>query len=70
MVDIVTQVQQLGWGARDPRMDGWNCWVKKQQLYQILWATQHQLAKTPKFSGEEEWLEEQAQEQMIDQLSR
>lgn len=69
-IDVNWEIEKIGYAARDPRMDGWNCWVKKQQLYQILWATQHQLAKTPKFAGEEEWLEEQAQEQILAKLSR
>lgn len=69
-IDVIWEIEKLGYAARDPRMDGWNCFGNKQKLYQILWATQQQLAKAPKFSGEKEWLEEQAQDQMINQLSR
>jgi hypothetical protein len=68
MIDIVTRIQQLGWGARDPRMDGYNCWYNKQQLYQILWETQRQLELSPEFTDEQEWLLEQKQTQFLNKL--
>jgi hypothetical protein len=55
---IVEQIQAMGWYMRDPNMDGFTQWGKKQELYKILWEAQKQLDSAPKFYGEVEWLEE------------
>ena len=51
-------IQEMGSYIRDPHMDGFSQFNKKQQLYKILWAAQKQLENAPKFYGEEEWLKE------------
>jgi hypothetical protein len=37
-------------------MDGFYCWDKKKQLYEILWAAEKGLAACSSFEGESEWL--------------
>ena len=51
-------------GANDPHMTGWVNWPCKQDLYRVKFAVDGMLAKTSRFSGEDEWLLEQEQQQM------
>ncbi len=69
-MSVISEIQNIGYNARDPRMDGYNQFHQKQKLYQILWETQRQLNLCSHFVGEDEWLEEQAQDQMLTKLSR
>jgi hypothetical protein len=64
----IAEIQKLGYDARDHMLTGWNCWPKKQQLYEILWAVEKELARCPTFSPEEEWLEEHRQDEIIEKL--
>lgn len=52
------RIQDLVYYCTDPRMDGFNQWYKKQELYEILWAVEEGLKKCPKFSVEDDWLKE------------
>jgi hypothetical protein len=65
---VLSEIQQLGHAARDQGLTGWNCWPKKQKLYEILWAVEKELARCPTFSVEDEWLEEHAKDQMLEKL--
>jgi hypothetical protein len=42
----------------DHHMDGFYCWDKKQQLYEILWYVEKALKDAPNFVVENEWLKE------------
>ena len=55
---IVERIYEMGSYVRDPHMDGFTQWAKKQDLYKILWTAQQQLEGAPQFHGEEEWLKE------------
>jgi len=55
---ILEHIEDMGWYMRDPNMDGFTQWGKKQQLYKILWAAQKQLENSPTYHGEEEWVKE------------
>ena len=56
---VKEQIWQYEHVATEPRMDGFVGWGCKQKLYEIKFALDEALAKCPKYSGEEEWLEEQ-----------
>jgi hypothetical protein len=58
MKTALDQIEDLKWYITDPRMDGFSCWGKKKQLYQIMWEAQKALAASPNFVGEEEWVQE------------
>ena len=58
MDDMIYRIEGMGMYIRDPHMDGFTQWGKKQQLYKILWEVEKQLNNSPKFYGEVEWLEE------------
>ena len=47
-------IQQLN----DDRMDGFNKFAAKQELYEIKWIVDKALADAPTFSIEKDWLEE------------
>ena len=55
-MSIVNQIEHLRYEATDPHMDGFYCWDKKKQLYEILWTAQKCLAACSTFAGEDEWL--------------
>jgi len=68
LTDIIWDIQKLGYNCTDPRMDGYYQWGQKQKLYQIVWETQRQLKKCPTFYGEEEWLANHSEEEVINKL--
>ena len=64
-VDLVlSQCQRMYHGATDPHMTGFVNWPCKQDLYRVKFAVDEMLKNTSRFSGEDEWLLEQEQQQM------
>ena len=61
---VISECQKMYYGANDPYVTGWNNWPCKQDLYRVKFAVDKMLSKTPKFTGEAEWLLEQEQQQM------
>jgi hypothetical protein len=61
---VISQCQQMYYGANDPHMTGFVNWPCKQDLYRVKFAVDEMLAKTGRFSGEDEWLKQQEQEKM------
>ena len=61
---VISECQQMYHGANDPYMTGFVNWPCKQDLYRVKFAVDEMLSKTPKFTGEAEWLLEQEQQQM------
>jgi len=55
-MSILDRIEQLRYEATDRHMDGFYCWDKKKQLYEILWAAEKGLAACSTFVGEDEWL--------------
>lgn len=68
VTDLTWSIQHLGYQATNSHLDGYFQWGQKQKLYQILWETQRQLRKCSKFYGEEEWLADHAEQELIDKL--
>jgi hypothetical protein len=62
---VIADCQKMYQGANDPYITGWNNWPCKQDLYRVKFAVDEMLAKTSKFSGEEEWLEELEKEKVV-----
>jgi len=65
---VISECQKMHRGATDHNMTGWVNWPCKQDLYRVKFAIDEMLANTSKFSGEEEWLEEQRVEQEQKQI--
>ena len=55
-MSILDRIEQLRIEATDNHMDGFYCWDKKKQLYEVLWAAKKGLAACSSFEGENEWL--------------
>ena len=66
---IISQCQQMYFGATDPMVTGWVNWPCKQDLYRVKFAVDEMLSKTPKFIGEAEWLLEQEKDKMWKRLT-
>ena len=54
--------------ATDPRMDGWNTFARKQNIYKIKFLAEEYLEKCATYAGEEEWLQEYRTEQAFKEL--
>jgi hypothetical protein len=65
---VISECQQMYHGANDPYMTGFVNWPCKQDLYRVKFAVDEMLSKTPKFTGETEWLLEQEQDKMWKRL--
>jgi hypothetical protein len=61
---VIGKCQQMYFGANDPHVTGWVNWPCKQDLYRVKFAVDEMLAKTSRFSGEDEWLLEQEKDKM------
>ena len=64
VTQVIGECQKMYFGATDPHMTGFVNWPCKQDLYRVKFAVDEMLAKTSKFSVEDEWLLEQEQQQM------
>ena len=62
---VIGECNKMYRGAIDPYATGWNNWPCKQDLYRVKFAVDEMLARTPTFSGEEEWLEEQEKQKVM-----
>lgn len=68
--NIVLSVQRAGYDLSDMNLDGFTQFEVKKELYQIKWAIDQVLQKSPSFCGEEQWLEEQSKQKMWKELKR
>ena len=66
--DLLWGIESIGWIATDPRMDGYTQFNNKQKLYEILWKVQAKLQKCSTFYGETEWLQQHAEDVIINKL--
>ena len=61
---VISQCQQMYYGANDPHMTGFVNWPCKQDLYRVKFAVDEMLKNTSGFAGEEEWLEQLEKEKV------
>jgi hypothetical protein len=66
---VIGQCQKMYFGATDSHMTGFVNWPCKQDLYRVKFAVDEMLAKTSRFSGEDEWLLEQEKDKMWKRLT-
>ena len=66
---VISECQQMYFGANDPHVTGWVNWPCKQDLYRVKFAVDEMLAKTSRFSGEDAWLLEQEKDKMWKRLT-
>ena len=68
--DIKNDIRKITQSATDPRMDGFNTWGHKQDLYEILWFVEDQLKRCSTYAGEEEFLEKREKEKTWKALNK
>ncbi len=66
---VISECQKMYFGATNPHMTGWVNWPCKQDLYRVKFAVDEMLAKTSRFSGEDEWLLQQEKDKMWKRLT-
>ena len=68
---IKEQLYQWYGVMTDPRIDGFNGWGCKQKIYEIKMECERLLQQEdcPKYSGEEEWLQEKRDERAVQRLA-
>ena len=68
---IEEQLDQWYGVMTDPRIDGFNGWACKQKIYDIKMECERLLQQEdcPKYSGEEEWLQEKRDERAVQRLA-
>ena len=69
--DICNEISKITFAATDPRMDGFNTWGCKRELYDILFYVQEELDKCGTYSEvEEEYLKKHNQKMMLKALGK
>jgi len=69
--DICRTIGKITWAATDPRMDGFNTWGCKRELYELLFFVQQELDKCSTYGDiEEDYLKKHDQEMMLRALGK
>lgn len=68
LADIYNQIRSLSGTVNSRYSDGFTAFCAKQDLYQIKWFVDEQLKRSPKFSGEDEWLREEEKKKIVEIL--
>ena len=63
--DVARQINALGRECSNPNNDGFTAFDLKKDLYQLKEIIDIQLSNSPKFQGEDEWLQSQEQQRII-----
>lgn len=67
---IKEQLWQWEGVMHDPHIDGFNGWGCKQKIYEVYFQAKEALENAPKYSGEEEWLEEQRMNKSFERMNK
>ena len=69
--DICRTVGKITWAATDPRMDGFNTWGCKRELYELLFFVQQELDKCSTYGDtEEEYLKKHDRDLILKALGK
>jgi hypothetical protein len=68
--DILNQVSMMRAELLSLYTDSYVAWGCKQELYKIKWLVDKALQESSTYSGEEEWLKEQQQKEIIEILKK
>ena len=63
------EIRRIGNEMRHPHTDGYVGWGLKQDLWKLHMVLKAELAKSPTYTGETEWLQEQRTAQAFEILS-
>jgi len=56
VTDIKNEIRKITRAATDPRMDGYNTWGYKQDLYRLLWEVQDALSVCDAYVDEDKFV--------------
>ena len=59
--EVKEELQWLINLMNDDRMDGFNKFGAKKELYKIKWTVENALKDAPTFTGEKDWIKEQSE---------
>ena len=68
--DICNEIRKITFAAKDPRMDGFVTWGCKQDLYEILWFVEDELAKCSNYTDEDEYVKKREQHIILKALGK
>jgi hypothetical protein len=68
--DICNEIRKITFAAKDPRMDGFVTWGCKQDLYEILWFVEDELAKCSVYTDEDEYVKKREQHILLKTLGK
>lgn len=67
---ICNQIRKITWAATDPKMDGFNTWGCKQDLYEILWFVEDQLDQCSTYADEDNFIKRREQHKLLKVLGK
>jgi hypothetical protein len=67
---VKSQVDKIVFAATDPKMDGFNTWGCKQDLYEILWYVEDSLDKCSSYADEDEFVKRREQKKLLKALGK
>ena len=67
---VKNQIDKLKRVATDPKIDGFNTWGAKQDLYEILWQAEDRLEECSTYSDEDEFTKKRSQYKMLKTLGK
>ena len=62
---VKNEIDKIVEAANDPKMDGFNTWGAKQDLYKILWYAEDQLDKCSTYADEDKFTKKRTQKRSI-----
>ena len=66
--DIKAQVDCIAWAESDDRMNGFICWGRKKDLYELYWYIEDKLEKCKSYTPEDAFLEERREAKIVRKL--
>lgn len=67
---VKKQVDKIVFAATDPKMDGFNTWGCKKDLYEILWYVEDSLDKCSSYADEDEFVKRREQKKLLKALGK
>jgi hypothetical protein len=67
---VKSQVDKIVFAATDPKMDGFNTWGCKKDLYEILWYVEDSLDKCSSYVDEDEFVKRREQKKLLKALGK
>ena len=63
---VKTQIDKIVLAATDPKMDGFNTWGAKKDLYKILWYAEDKLKECSTYTDEEKFVKKRKHNKLIE----